>query len=172
MANRSNIILVGFMGTGKTAVGRELAAQTGRRFVDTDTSIEEEAGTPISAIFAGRGEEAFRDLEAAAVARAAALRDGVIATGGGALGREENLRRLRESGVLVCLTARPEVILARTAPWADRPMLAGAADPIARVAELLAARAQTYARADFTIDTSDLTIPEVAARICETLNRL
>src|SRR5262249_21395199 len=141
MVARSNIILVGFMGTGKTAVGRELAAQLNRCFVDTDTWIEEEAGVPIPEIFARQGEEALRSLEAAAVARAAALREAVIATGGGALGREENLRWLRASGVLVCLTARPEVILARTAPWTDRPMLAGAADPIARIAELLASRA-------------------------------
>jgi shikimate kinase len=172
MSTRSNIILVGFMGTGKTAVGRELAARMRRVFVDTDMWIEEEAGLPIPAIFAERGEAAFRALEAGAVARATALRDTVIATGGGALTREENLRRLRESGILVCLTARPGVILARTAPWTDRPMLAGAADPIARVTELLAARAHCYAQADLTIDTSDLPIPDVAAAICRELEKL
>src|SRR5947208_12794232 len=106
MGNRSNIVLVGFMGTGKTAVGRELAARLGRGFADTDVWIVEEAGVPIPQIFAGEGEAAFRMREARAVARAAGLSGAVIATGGGALGTDENVERLRSSGVLVCLTAR------------------------------------------------------------------
>jgi shikimate kinase len=167
MGKRSNIVLVGFMGTGKTAVGRALAAQLGRSFVDTDVWIEEAAGTSIPCLFAERGEAAFRDLESEAIARAAALQDAVIATGGGALGREENVARLRATGVLVCLAARPEVILERTAPWTDRPMLAGATDPVARIAELLAARAPHYARADAVVDTSDLAVDAVVARLLD-----
>jgi shikimate kinase len=165
MPKRSNIVLVGFMGTGKTAVGRALAARLGRTFVDTDRWIAEDAGLPIPRIFAEQGEVAFREREAAAIVRAAALSHAVIATGGGALGRSENVERLRATGILVCLTARPEVILARTRPWTDRPMLAGAADPAARVAELLAARETLYAQADFAVDTSDIHVSEVAAII-------
>lgn len=162
---RSNIVLVGFMGTGKSAVGRALAGHLGRRFVDTDALIEAAAGVPIPRLFSEAGEGAFRAFETSAIAEAADLRSVVIATGGGALGRLENVARLRETGQLVCLTARPEIILARTAPWSNRPMLAGASDPAARVAELLAARAAHYAQADFTVDTSDRTVAEVVAQI-------
>jgi shikimate kinase len=162
---RSNIVLVGFMGTGKSAVGRALAARLRRRFVDTDALIEAAAGAPIPHIFAEAGEAAFRDYETSAITEAAALHAAVIATGGGALGRPENVERLRATGLLVCLTARPQVIVDRTAPWANRPMLAGAADPAARVADLLAARAAHYAQADCTVDTSDLTVEEAVAEI-------
>ena len=153
------------MGTGKSALGRALAARLGRRFLDTDALIEAAAGRSIPRIFAEAGEPAFRAYEFQAIADAAAQRDVVIATGGGALGRPENVASLRATGVLVCLTAQPHVILARTTPWSDRPMLAGAADPAARVAELLAARAAHYAQADFTVDTSELTLAEAAAKV-------
>jgi shikimate kinase len=164
---RSNIVLIGFMGTGKSAVGRALAAQLGWRFVDTDALIEAAAGEPIHRIFAEAGEAVFRSYETSAIAQAADLRAAVIATGGGALGRPENVERLRSTGLLVCLTARPEIILKRTAPWANRPMLAAAADPAARITELLAARAAHYAQADFTLDTSDVTIEAVAVAIAQ-----
>src|SRR3712207_6229276 len=111
------------MGTGKSAVGRALAARLGRRFVDTDALIEVAAGVPIPRIFAEGGEGVFRSFESSVIAEAAELCSAVIATGGGALGRAENVARLRETGHLVCLTARPEVILERTAPWSNRPML-------------------------------------------------
>jgi shikimate kinase len=153
------------MGTGKSALGRALAARLERRFLDTDALIEAAAGRSIPRIFAEAGEAAFRSFETRAIADAAAQRDVVIATGGGALGRPENLASLRATGVLVCLTADPHVILARTAPWSNRPLLAGAADPTARVTELLAARTAQYAQADFTVDTSHLTIAEAAAEV-------
>lgn len=164
-----NIVLVGFMGTGKSAVGARLADRLGRPLVDTDALVAAAAGCSIPEIFAREGETGFRDRESAAVAAAAARAKVVIATGGGALGREENVRRLKATGRLVCLTARPEVILARTAPWEERPLLAGVADPKRRVEELLAARAPRYALADLTIDTSDLSIEAVADRILAAL---
>jgi shikimate kinase len=160
-----NIVLVGFMGTGKSAVGGALAARLGWTLVDTDVLVAAEAGCAISELFAREGEAGFRDRESRAVAQAAAQDGVVIATGGGVLGRDENVRALKERGTLVCLSARPEVILARTAPWQDRPMLAGAANPHARVAELLAARASRYALADLAVDTSDLSIDAVVDQI-------
>jgi shikimate kinase len=160
-----NIVLVGFMGTGKSAVGRMLAERLGLPLVDTDTLIEERVGRPISRIFATEGEAAFRDLESAVVAEVAAGGPAVIATGGGVLGRDENVARLKATGRLVCLTARPEVILARTVPWDDRPLLSAAPDPRAAVETLLQARAARYALSDLSVDTSDLTVDEVADRV-------
>jgi shikimate kinase len=167
---RMNIVLVGFMGTGKSAVGAALAARLGWELVDTDTLVAAAAGCAIAAVFAYEGEAAFRERESAAVAEATARDRAVIATGGGVLGRDENVRRLKATGTLVCLTARPEVILARTAPWEDRPLLAGAADPRGRVEALLAARAPRYALADLTVDTSDLSIDQVVDRILAALD--
>jgi shikimate kinase len=164
-----NIVLVGFMGTGKSAVGAALAERLGRPLLDTDALIEQRAGRPIAQIFAAEGEAAFRDLETAIVAEVAAQGPLVIATGGGVLGRDENVARLKASGRLVCLTAHPDVILTRTAPWEDRPLLASAPDPRAAVERLLQARAARYALADVTVDTSDRTVVEVADQVLSAL---
>jgi shikimate kinase len=160
-----NIVLVGFMGTGKSAVGAHLAQALGWPFVDTDVVVEARAGCRIAEIFARAGEPGFREQESAVVAEAAAQDRVVIATGGGVLGRDENVNRLKANGRLVCLTARPEVILERTHPWGDRPLLGTASDPRQAVERLLRDRAPHYALADLTIDTSDLTVEEVAARV-------
>src|SRR5215470_5572891 len=101
------IVLMGFMGTGKSEVGRRLAQRLGRAFVDTDQLVEERAGKRVAAIFADDGEPAFRGLERTAVADAAARAGAVIAVGGGAVLDPENVRVLRAAGVLVHLTARP-----------------------------------------------------------------
>jgi shikimate kinase len=167
-----NVVLVGFMGTGKSAVGRALARRLGRRLFDTDAWITAQAAMPIPALFAEFGETAFRDLETQAAEEVARPQSLVVATGGGILGRDENLAALRRGGVLICLHARPEVILARTAPWESRPMLRSAPDPAEAVAKLLAERAPRYALADWAVDTSELEPPEVAERICERLPSL
>lgn len=160
------------MGTGKSAVGRALARRLNRRLFDTDAWITSEAAMPIPSIFAEFGETAFRDLETLAAARVGRPQSLVVSTGGGILGRDENLRSLREGGVLVALTARPEVILKRTAPWENRPMLKTAPDPRQAVERLLAEREPRYALADWSLDSSDLTVSEVVDRICERLPSL
>jgi shikimate kinase len=167
-----NIVLVGFMGTGKSAVGRSLARRLRRRFVDTDQWIRCEAGMTIPEIFERFGEQAFRDLETEAARAVSHLRRAVVSTGGGMLGRDENVELLRAGGVLINLQARPEVILERTAPWEGRPMLKTAPDPRQAVEQLLAARAPRYALADWTLDTSDMQIEEVVDQICEKLPSL
>jgi shikimate kinase len=165
----SNIVLVGFMGTGKSVVGQRLAARLDRQFLDTDTLIVQAAGMPIPAIFAAEGEAGFRDRESAVVRTLAGITHTVVATGGGILVREENLALLRRIGPLVCLTARPPVILERTRPWADRPMLSTAPDPLAAVEQLLGERAPHYALADLMVETSDKTVEEVVDEICREL---
>ncbi len=169
---KHNIILIGFMGTGKSSVGRELGKRLQRRHLDTDAIIEEMAGMRIPDIFASRGEEAFRDLETEAARRVSQCGGCVVSTGGGIMGRDENVELLRQGGVLICLTARPEVILARTAPWEGRPMLKTAPNPKAAIETLLAERNPRYALADWTLDSSDLTKHQVVNKICAVLPSL
>jgi shikimate kinase/3-dehydroquinate synthase len=160
---RPNLVLIGFMGTGKTAVGRHVAARLGRRFIDTDTLIEEQAGRPVSEIFAHEGEEAFRRLEAAVVAEASAQDGVVIATGGGVVLNRESMERLRRTGVIVALRADPEAILARVGAGSARPLLGP--DPGARVRRLLAERDALYRDADLTLDTTALSVEDVSSRV-------
>ena len=155
-----NIIFVGFMGTGKSLVASRLAKRLGRRFVDTDACIEHEAQMSIAQIFATEGEAAFRQRERHAIARACQEKEMVIATGGGAIVDRENARTMKASGPVICLTARPEVILQRVQDDTTRPLLSLEAlqspSPLEKIQHLLADRAEAYARADITIDTSNL----------------
>jgi shikimate kinase len=160
------------MGTGKSAVGRLLARRLRREFFDTDLWIEQQAAMSIPALFREFGETAFRDLETEAARQVSERRRLVVSTGGGILGRDENLELLRRGGVLICLSANPEVILQRTAPWENRPMLRTAEDPAAAVERLLAERASRYELADWTVDTSALSREQVAEQICERLPSL
>lgn len=159
-----NIVLAGFMGTGKSTVGRALAGLTGRPFVDMDARLAAAFGKPISAIFAEEGEPAFRSAEAALCTELAAERGLVISTGGGALLNPRSRAALAESGVLVCLTATPDTILDRLAIEGGRPLLGS--DPAhqrKRVVELLHERRQTYAAIAHQVATDGRT-PEVIAR--------
>ena len=150
---RRNIIFIGFMGTGKSLVARRLAKRLGRRFINTDSCIEHEANMPIAQIFATEGEAAFRQRERQAIARACQEKELVIATGGGAIVDRENAATMKASGPVICLTARPEVILQRIQGDTTRPLLQGP-NPLEKIQHLMADRAEAYARADITIDTS------------------
>ena len=163
MAHR-NIILTGFMGTGKTAVGREIAARMGRPFVDLDDLIVQRAGKSIPEIFAQDGEPAFRALEAAICGEMAAPAGLVIATGGGAVVNPANREALAAGGTVICLEADLETILQRVGRGDDRPMLASP-DRVARIRELLAARAEAYAALPYHLDRTHLTIPATAERV-------
>lgn len=171
-SQQANIILVGFMGTGKTALARRLAALLARPHLDTDSWIEQQAGCTIRELFETEGEAVFRALEQQAVRHAASLRGHVISTGGGVMTSDENLRLLRSAGVLICLSARPDIIVRRTRPWSSRPLLRTAPNPYLAVVRLLEERAPRYALADVQIDTSDRPPAELAAEICEKLPSL
>ncbi len=161
-----NIILVGFMGTGKTAVGKRLAKRLGWQFVDVDQLIETGARMSVARIFAERSEAIFRRLERRCISRLILGRQQVIATGGGAFVDSQNRSRLRVSGPVICLTARPRVILSRVGQKpGERPLLHGRPDPLSRIKALLGQRSAAYAQADLTIDTSDLSVDDVVERV-------
>lgn len=163
-----NIILTGFMGTGKSTVGRLVAAELGREFVDMDTLIEQREGRPIRQIFAESGEAYFRQLEAG-LCRELAQQEGlVIATGGGALVAEVNLRVMESSGLVICLDCDPAVLWQRIGQSEDRPMLAARDETrFARLAALLEQRAAAYGRIKHHLDVTHLSPAEAARRICE-----
>jgi shikimate kinase len=126
-----------------------------------DVELERRAGRPIARIFAEEGEDAFRRMESELAAEWGQRAGTVISCGGGVVLREENLRALARNGVLVCLTARPEVILQRTARSKKRPLLAGE-NPEQKIRDLLAARASLYGNIRVQIDTSDADIDTLA----------
>ncbi len=159
-----NITLVGFMGTGKTTVGRILAERLGYTFVDVDHEIEMEQGVTISHIFSELGEPYFRMLERDMI-KALSRQEGlIISAGGGAVLDTRNVDDLGRSGPVVCLSAKPDEILKRVGGTETRPLLQ-VPDPLAKITEMLEARAPFYARADCTIDTSGLSPQEVAGII-------
>ena len=163
-----NVVLVGFMGTGKTAVGKALAKRLGMKFVDMDAAIEEREGMKISEIFDKKGEQYFRHVEKT-VAKDISSQSGlVIAAGGGAVIDEENVRNFKSGGVIFCLVATPDRIFERTKWHIHRPLL-NVSDPKEKISELLAKRAEYYARADYRIDTTDLTVDGVVDKITEHL---
>jgi shikimate kinase/3-dehydroquinate synthase len=160
----NNLILTGFMGTGKSVVGQLVSERLGLPFIDMDTEIEIRAGKSISAIFAEDGEDAFRAMESALCHEASQLSGCVVATGGGALVDPVNRERLAHSGPIVCLTATVDELLNRLSGTVDRPLLQGA-DSRAAAERLLRARRETYAAIPWQIDTTSLSPEQVADRV-------
>lgn len=164
-----NIVLIGFMGSGKTTVGRILAAKTGLRFVDTDEEIEKAAGKPIPQIFREIGEDGFRELESSALAGLAGRHGLVVSTGGGIVIRPANRELLRRIGFVVWLAADEKTIYRRVSKSRDRPLLRNP-NPRETIRNLLAARSALYAQScDLRIDTAQLTSEEIAYGIKESL---
>jgi len=162
-ADAKNVVLTGFMGSGKSSLGREVAHRLGRPFVDMDALIEEREGAPIPEIFAQRGEPYFRKVEKDLCRELATKRGLVIATGGGTLLPIENRRLMEEGGWVICLAADVEEVLERIPKDGSRPLLKG--DYRAEVEALLAERRQAYAQMAIQIDTTGLTIAQVAELI-------
>ena len=165
----ANIILVGFMATGKTHVGRCLSQLTGWPLRDADDEIVRRAGCSIDEIFARDGEAAFRTLEHQVIADLCSGKNQVISAGGGAFVQPANRDVMLRSGLVFCLTAAPENIYARIQKEADpntpiRPLLAGG-DPLQRIRDLLETRAEAYSHAHHTIPTDTLSVEQVADRV-------
>ena len=169
---KDNVILTGFMGTGKTSLGKLLATKLGRPFVDIDKKIEAEQKLSIPKIFERFGEEHFRALEKVAVKELSERRGLVIATGGGTIKDEENLRLLKNSGVLICLTTEPEEIFNRTARRGERPVLDGGGNErLETIKKLLAERKKFYDCADYQVDTTEWSPIQIIDDICKHLRQ-
>lgn len=165
-----NVVLVGYRGTGKGMVGKHLAKRIGYKFIDTDDDLEEKAGMQIPEIFEKFGEEYFRGLETKAIKRACSKDQYVIATGGGAPMREENVKMMKKNGVVVLLTCSPEVIYSRIKGSKHRPALTNLGDEFKEIKSMLEKRNPTYHRvADFSTDNSVKTVEENADEIIQFL---
>ncbi|MFZ2223428.1 MAG: shikimate kinase [Candidatus Deferrimicrobium sp.] len=164
------VVLVGFMGSGKSSVGRELSRRFGAPFVDVDERIESAAGSTIRDLFAREGEPAFREREKAALRDALSVKGCVIATGGGAFSDEENRVLLRSYAPVVYLEAAVETLLERLAGDLGRPLLRGA-DREEVVRALLSRRVPGYRTADVTVRTDGRTVDEVAGQVADWIDR-
>ena len=159
-----NLALIGFMGTGKSCVGRLTADLLHFTFLDTDHVIEARAGKAVSDIFAQDGEPAFRQWEQKIVEELTHRKKTVIATGGGLPANPENLTSLKTHALVVCLWASPETIWERVRAHDHRPLL-NEADPLARIRELLATREPSYRQADVLVNTEMRSLREVAQHV-------
>lgn len=160
-----NLVMIGFMGAGKTVVGKLVAQALGREFLDTDELVVQVAGMPVGEIFRQEGEDGFRRREQNAIDEAVASPARVIAVGGGAVLSAENRTVLKQAGYLVYLRAAPETLAVRLADVTDRPLL-NAADRVGRIRDLLVARGPVYETAgDVTVDTDQTTPPQAAEQV-------
>ncbi len=166
----SNIVLTGFMGTGKSTIGRLLAERLGRRFVDMDEQLAAHFGKPIAQVFADDGEPAFRVAEIRLCMQLAGEQGLVIATGGGALVNPSSRHALAQSGVVVCLTATVDEIVGRLESADDRPLLPEAAEEKRRrVRNLLHERRHAYAAIAHQVDTSGRSPEQIVERVLDAL---
>lgn len=168
-----NIVLTGFMGTGKNAVGKILARRLERNFIDTDQLVEEKSGISITQIFEQHGEDYFRDLENEAILTLKDYPPGslVVATGGGAVLRKRNRDLLDSIGLVILLTASPQSILKRTARSDKRPLLKGPGRA-EKINKLLKEREQFYKQCSYSIDTTGLTPTRIAEEILNYLSKV
>ncbi len=160
----ANITLIGFMGTGKTSVGRLVAEQLRFEYLDTDEVIQTSTGRSITDIFARDGETAFRALEARVVEELAARSKIVISTGGGLPVNLKNLTSLKSHSLVVCLWSSPEKIWERVRHQSHRPLLHDP-NPQEKIRELLAARMPFYKQADVLLNTELRSVREVAQQV-------
>ncbi|MEM9081463.1 MAG: shikimate kinase [Verrucomicrobiota bacterium] len=164
-----NLVLIGFMGTGKSTIGRQLSKTLGYPVIDTDTQIESNEDRPIADIFANEGEPHFRQLETQILQQLLTnnTHKHIISTGGGIITRPENLPLLRDLGFVIWLVAKPETILERTSRNKDRPLLNNK-NPEDTVRNLLQQREPLYAQAaHLSLETTGLTFSEITTGIIE-----
>jgi shikimate kinase len=158
------------MGTGKTAVGQVLAKKKKLRFVDLDDLIELREKRTISDIFAGDGEPYFRKVEKRVLKEVSREKKFVVACGGGIVLDKDNIKIMKETGIIICLAASPQVILERTSTYCHRPLL-NVSNRRKQIELLIKLRSPYYAQADKTIDTSKISVKEVIEKIVKVTSR-
>jgi shikimate kinase len=162
-----NIILIGFMGVGKTEVGKLLAKKLGYTYIDTDSKIEAAQKRTINEIFASDGEGYFRDMETDFLKSIQNMKKHVISTGGGMILRPENIKLMERLGTVVLLWADPQTVYDRVKNAGNRPLL-NVPDPMAKIDEILAFRTPIYkGAAELEIDTSKLSVEDACTKILE-----
>ena len=166
-----NIVLVGFMGTGKTVVGRRLAERLNMIFVDLDELIEGKLKLSVNEIFERFGEHFFREIEREVVSEISNRHNLVVATGGGIVLDNRNVANLKKMGCMIHLFARSDVILERTRDTHHRPLLE-TGDRDVRIERLLHERKPFYAQAHYEIDTSGLDVEDVVEKIVRHIQEL
>ncbi|HYG36567.1 MAG TPA: shikimate kinase [Clostridia bacterium] len=159
-----NLALIGFMGTGKSSVGRLIADTLHFTFLDTDYVIENRIGLSISEVFKRHGEPVFRDWERRLVEELTLRNDTVISTGGGLPINPANLESLKTHALVVCLWASPEAIYERVKDHSHRPLL-DEPDPLAKIRHLLSIREPYYRQADVLVSTEMRSVREVATQV-------
>jgi len=164
-----NIVLTGFMGTGKTEVGKILSERLSFKLIDSDNVIEQEQKMSITDIFRQQGEAVFRDIESDVIKRLSEMDSAVISTGGGVVLRQDNIKNLRKKGIIVCLTATAETILKRVQDNNDRPLLQ-VENPLQKINELLLVREPYYRNTDISIDTEGKGPEDIAREILKKLH--
>jgi len=164
-----NIVLIGFMGTGKSTVGKRLALSLAWDFVDTDLEVGEITNLSVTEIFRRYGETRFRSEERLVVQRLSQQEQMVIATGGGTVINPLNWEALAKNGIIIGLHATMEEIISRIGHKNDRPLLKGTTEAIEK---LWSERREFYEKADFIIDTTQKDIDEVVSEILERLGRM
>ncbi|MBM4064338.1 MAG: shikimate kinase [Planctomycetes bacterium] len=169
LSSTLNIILIGFRGTGKTTIGRMLAQRLGKEFVDADVYLEQKEGKSVKDIFAEGGEKLFREIETEIIAELCLSDNRVVATGGGAILREENVRTLKKSGIIILLEADTDTIYRRihrdTTTEQRRPSLTNR-NAYEEIEYLLEYRRPLYDKtADFVINTASMSVTDAATRI-------
>ena len=172
MNDHPNLVLIGFMGAGKSTIGRRCALRLGYQFRDSDTVIEQRHKKSIPEIFAGEGEAKFREWECEVVHDLARCSNMVIATGGGIVLNSSNVARLRRSGIVVLLSAHADEIIARCMSRNTRPLLMTTdVDPVQRIVSMLEIRNPLYeAAANITVDTTGLDREEAVERVLNEFN--
>ncbi|HAE62060.1 MAG TPA: shikimate kinase [Eubacteriaceae bacterium] len=168
--NKKNISLIGFMGTGKTTIGKILAERIGYKFIDVDEYIVKTEGKPINEIFEKYGEDYFRDLETKAIKKILKEENQVISTGGGAVLREDNRKALLAGSFVVALKASPRNIYFRLKDCDDRPLLKGA-HPERTISRLLHKRFRYYNQNHISVATDKLSVEEIIEAIIDEINK-
>lgn len=171
MIIKQNIYLTGFMGTGKSTIGRELAKSLGKKFIDMDEYIQKQQGKSVKEIFEEHGESFFREKEMEAAKELASEQGRIIATGGGTILNNDIRKLFTDTGLIICLFTDQDQLVQRLQRSSKRPMIKGSEEEVReRVDKLMQERQDVYSSFSIRVNTTNLTPQEVSKKIIKTLH--